>query len=93
MTDLLRDRLGYEGIAITDSMAMGAATSTTDSGQLAVEAIKAGIDVVLMPEDLEAAYQAVLDAVNSGEITEERIDESVRRIVTVKLDRLADTEE
>ena len=93
VTDLLRDRLGYEGIAITDSMAMGAATSTTDSGQLAVEAIKAGIDVVLMPEDLEAAYQAVLDAVNSGEITEDRIDESVRRIVTVKLDRLADTEE
>ena len=93
VTDLLRDRLGYEGIAITDSMAMGAATSTTDGGQLAVEAIKAGIDVVLMPEDLEAAYQAVLDAVNSGEITEDRIDESVRRIVTVKLDRLGGAEE
>ena len=46
--------------------------------------IQAGVDIVLIPKDLQAAYQAVYDAVESGEIPESRIDESVRRILTVK---------
>ncbi len=88
VTDLLRDELGYEGIIITDSMAMGAATDSLPIERLGVEPLKAGVDMVLMPEDLEAAYQGVLDAVASGELTEERIDDSVRRVIRTKLERL-----
>ena len=88
VTGMLRERLGYEGIIITDSMGMGAATSTLSDAQLAVEAVRAGVDIVLMPADYYTAFQGVLDAVHAGEITEERIDDSVRRILTVKLDRL-----
>ena len=88
VTDLLRDELGYEGIIITDSMAMGAATDSLPVERLGVEPLKAGVDMVLMPEDLEAAYQGVLDAVASGELTEERIDDSVRRVIRTKLERL-----
>ena len=88
VTDLLRDELGYEGIIITDSMAMGAATDSLPVERLGVEPLKAGVDMVLMPEDLEAAYQGVLDAVASGELTEERIDDSVRRVIKTKLERL-----
>lgn len=89
VTDILRGELGYDGIAITDSMGMGAATSSLPNDRLAVEALLAGIDMVLMPADFQAAYQGVLDAVASGELTEERIDESVRRVLRVKLGRLA----
>ena len=88
VTDLLRDELGYEGIIITDSMGMGTATEAVGVERVAVAAISAGVDIVLMPADLDAAYQGVLDAVTSGELTEERIDESVRRIVRTKLSRL-----
>ena len=88
VTDLLRDELGYEGIIITDSMAMGAATDSLPIERLGVEPLKAGVDMVLMPEDLEAAYQGVLDAVASSELTEERIDDSVRRVIKTKLERL-----
>ena len=88
VTDLLRDELGYEGIIITDSMAMGAATDSLPVERLGVEPLKAGVDMVLMPEDLEAAYQGVLDAVASSELTEERIDDSVRRVIKTKLERL-----
>lgn len=91
VTDLLRNQLGCQGIIITDSMGMGAATETLTADRLAVEAIKAGVDVVLMPEDFNAAYQGVLDAVSCGELTEERINESVERIVRVKLERLETT--
>lgn len=88
VTDLLRDELGYDGIIITDSMGMGAATDSLPTDRLGVEPLLAGVDMVLMPADFQAAYQGVLDAIASGELTEERIDESVARILTVKLERL-----
>lgn len=88
VTDLLRNELGYQGIILTDSMGMGAATDSLGVERLGVEPLKAGVDMVLMPADLHAAYQGVLDAVAAGELTEERIDESVRRVVQTKLDRL-----
>lgn len=88
VTDVLRDELGYEGIVITDSFEMGAATAALDGAGLAVAAVSAGVDMVLMPADLDAAHQGVLDAVGTGELTEGRIDESVRRILRVKLGRL-----
>lgn len=89
VTGILRDELGYGGVVITDSMGMGAATSSLPNDRLAVEALLAGVDLVLMPADLGAAYQGVLDAVASGEITESRLDESLTRILRLKLGRLA----
>lgn len=85
VTGLLRERLGYDGIVITDSLSMGAATSSVTADQVAVAAIKAGDDMVLMPTDLDAAYRGLLSSVQSGDISEDRIDESVTRILKVKL--------
>jgi beta-N-acetylhexosaminidase len=82
---ILRDRLGFTGVAMTDSCGMGAITSFGDAGEIAVGAIQAGEDMVLGPADFNQAYEAVLDAVSAGTIGEERVDESVRRIVTAKL--------
>lgn len=86
VTDVLRGRLGYEGLVITDSMGMGAVNERFAPADAAVRAIQAGVDIVLMPADFNAAYQGVLDAVASGQITEQRIDESVVRIVEAKLE-------
>lgn len=85
VTEVLRDRLGYDGIVITDSMGMGAVNERYSAGEASVLAIEAGVDIVLTPADFPTAYQSVLDAVNSGRISEERIDESVGRIVEAKL--------
>ena len=90
VTDLLRNELGYQGIIITDSMGMGAATDSLPVERLGVEPLKAGVDMVLMPAEGEAAYQGVLVAVAAGELTEERIDSSVTRVLTVKLGRLTE---
>ncbi|HBN55605.1 MAG TPA: glycosyl hydrolase [Lachnospiraceae bacterium] len=84
ITDVLRDRLGYDGIVITDAMNMGAISQQYTSADGAVGALKAGVDIVLMPSDFHSAYEGVLAAVQAGELTEERIEESVRRILRVK---------
>lgn len=84
VTQLLRDRLGFEGVVITDSMLMGAVSQNYSSGIAAVESVKAGVDIILMPENLEEAVNALVDAVDNGEISEERINESVRRILAAK---------
>lgn len=85
ITDKLRTELGYDGIVITDGMNMKAITDNYSSGEAAVKAIQAGADIILLPEDLDAAYQGIRDAVADGAITVERIDESLRRILRVKL--------
>lgn len=89
VTGLLREGLGFDGVVVTDSMGMGAATSSLPNDRLAVEALLAGVDIVLMPADLDAAWRGVIDAVGTGELTEGRIDESVSRILRLKLSRLA----
>ena len=86
--EVLRGEMGYQGIIITDSFIMEAVTLRyPDPGEAAVEAIKAGADIVLMPADFHEAYNAVLSAASSGDIDESRIDESLRRILKVKLGR------
>lgn len=84
ITEILRGQLGYQGIVITDAMNMSAITEYYTADQAAVMAIQAGADMILMPEDFEAAYNGVLEAVRNGTLTEERIDESLRRIFRVK---------
>lgn len=85
MQGMLRGDLGYEGVIITDSFEMGALDGVCDPSEQAVRAIQAGADIVLMPEDFTQAYRGLLDAARDGTISEERIDESLRRIVRLKL--------
>ena len=80
----LRDELGFEGIIITDSLKMGAIVNDYTSAQAAVLAIQAGADMILMPNDLDTAYHGLLSAVTDGALTEDRINESVLRILTAK---------
>ena len=81
---MLRDSLGYTGIIVTDSLSMGAITDYYTPAEAAVAALKAGCDIPLMPERLDEAYQGVLSAVQVGELTEERLGESLTRILTAK---------
>lgn len=82
---ILRQKLGFAGVIITDAMEMGAIANTYPSGEAAVLAIQAGCDIILCPYDFTAAYDAVLEAAKNGTLTQERIDESVYRILTLKL--------
>ena len=84
MQDLLRRELGFQGVIITDAMNMGAIVANYGSGDAAVQSFLAGADMILMPSDFQSAYQAVLEAVNNGIISMERLNESVLRILTVK---------
>ena len=79
--------MGYEGIIITDAMNMGAIAENYDSAQAAVMSFQAGADMILMPEDFQAAYQGILQAVSSGTISEERLNQSVVRILETKLEK------
>ncbi len=87
ISDILRDELRYDGIVITDALNMKSITKFYDSGQAALKAVKAGADMILMPDDMEEAFQELLDAVKRGSIDESRIEESVKRILTVKIRR------
>lgn len=84
LTQRLRGELGYDGVIITDSLAMGAITKNYSPAESAVLAVKAGADIILMPYDYAASFDGVLNAVRAGEISEERIDESVLRILQLK---------
>lgn len=83
-TDILRKELNFKGIITTDSMGMGAITKNFPNGESAVMAVKAGADVVLFPPDTEKAIEAIEAAVKRGDIPEERINESVRRLLGAK---------
>ena len=84
ITEILRGTLGYDGIIITDALNMGAVTSSYSSADAAVRALQAGNDMLLMPENFQEAYQGVLTAVENGTLSEERINQSVERILKVK---------
>ncbi|PXV86899.1 beta-N-acetylhexosaminidase [Lachnotalea glycerini] len=86
ITDILRGEMGYQGIIITDSMSMGAIVNNYGSTDAVIQSIQAGADLILMPKDFKAAYQGVLDAVNDKTISEQRINESLERILRVKLE-------
>ena len=84
VTDWLRGELGHEGLVITDSLAMDAIAAAYTPAEAAVQAIEAGVDILLMPNGLREAFDGVVEAVESGRIPESRIDESVRRILETK---------
>ena len=84
VTELLRQELDFNGVIITDSLQMQAMTDHYGSGEIAVKAVKAGVDLLLCPADLETSATALLDAVECGELTEAEIDAHVLRILTMK---------
>lgn len=84
ISDLLRSELGFNGVVITDAMNMGAITEYYGADEAAIRAFKAGADMVLMPEDFKLAYEGVIEAVKDGTISEERINNSLKRVFRIK---------
>ena len=90
--EALRDELGFDGVAVTDGLNMGAITKGFPAGQETVEALKAGADLALMPPDLDAAVQAVKKAVDSDDLSEKDMRAKAERVVAMSLwqERAAD---
>ena len=86
-TEMLRGDMEFDGVAITDSKEMESIADNYGVADSAVMAVQAGMDMLLQPADLAAAVNAIVTAVQNGDITEPRIDESVRRILTLKAER------
>lgn len=84
VTDILKGELGFEGLVITDALEMGGITQTHSSAEAAVTALSAGCDLLLMPEDLSEAFDAVLAAVEDGTLTRQWLDSTVLRILEFK---------
>ena len=84
ITDLLREELGWDGVVITDSLDMGALAGY-DNGEVCVRFLEAGGDILLGVPDIEAALTALETAVTDGRLTEQRIDESVQRVLELKI--------
>ena len=87
LTGILRDELGFKGLIVTDSLAMQGVRDKYGDAEVAVRAVLAGADLLLMAPDMDTAYNAVLAAVRSGRISHQRLDDSVRRILTLKYQR------
>ena len=90
--EALRDELGFDGVAVTDGLNMGAITKGVPAGQETVEALKAGADLALMPPDLDAAVQAVKKAMDAGDLSEKDMRAKAERVVAMSLwqERAAD---
>jgi len=84
LTELLRESLGYDGVIITDALDMKAITEHFGPEKAVVGAIQAGADILLMPSDLPKAYAGVIEAIKTGVISEDRINQSVKRILRLK---------
>ncbi len=84
ITGILREKMGYDGLVITDALDMGAVTERYGSGEAAVLAVKAGADILLMPPDVKTAFDAVKTAVENGTVDENVIDTAVYRILKAK---------
>jgi len=84
---LLKEDMGFKGIVVTDALDMAGLTRiyAKDIGRAAVESFEAGNDVLIMPADLEASYRSMVQAVLSGEISRQRLDQSVRKILELKV--------
>jgi beta-N-acetylhexosaminidase len=85
MTEILRGSLGFNGVVVTDGMTMQGVTDNNTPEEAAIKAIEAGVDAVLVPEDFSRAYNGVLEAVKSGRISSQQVDQSVRRILEAKV--------
>ncbi|MET9405428.1 glycoside hydrolase family 3 protein [Streptomyces sp. NPDC002935] len=84
LTGILRGELGYDGVVVTDSLGMEGVRTKYGDDRVPVLALKAGVDQLLNPPDLNVAWNAVLNAVRGGELTEARLDESILRVLRLK---------
>ncbi|MFD4274854.1 glycoside hydrolase family 3 N-terminal domain-containing protein [Streptomyces cyaneofuscatus] len=84
LTGILREELGYDGVVVTDSLGMEGVRTKYGDDRVPVLALLAGVDQLLNPPDLSVAWNAVLEAVRGGEISEARVDESILRILRLK---------
>ncbi|MFJ8094053.1 glycoside hydrolase family 3 protein [Streptomyces griseofuscus] len=84
LTGILRGELGYDGVVITDSLGMEGVRTKYGDDRVPVLALKAGVDQLLNPPSIDTAWNAVLKAVQDGELTEARLDESILRILRLK---------
>ncbi|WP_299527614.1 glycoside hydrolase family 3 protein [uncultured Streptomyces sp.] len=84
LTGILREELGYDGVVVTDSLGMEGVRTKYGDDRVPVLALHAGVDQLLNPPSLDVAWNAVLEAVRSGELTEARLDESILRILRLK---------
>jgi len=87
LTGLMREEMGFKGVIVTDAMNMGAIADHFGSVDAAIRAVKAGADVLLMPVGIVEVANGIYDSVKSGDISIERIEQSVERILTLKLNR------
>jgi len=85
VTELLKEELGFQGLIVTDALNMRAVTNNFSNEEAAVRALKAGNDILLFPPDEETAVNSIVNAVLDGAVKEERIDQSVRKILAAKL--------
>ena len=84
LQDKLRRELGFKGVIISDAMEMGAIARQFPVPEACVLALEAGVDVLLCVKDYPACFNAVLDAIEEGRLSQERIDESVRRVLRLR---------
>jgi len=84
LTDLLRKKMGFKGLIVTDAMDMGGVTTAFSAREAALKAVQAGVDMVLLPPDLPGVIDALAQAVQAGIIPESRINDSVRRVLELK---------
>ncbi len=84
VTGVLKNKLGFEGLIFTDALNMKGAANFSSSAEINLEVIKAGNDVLLMPNDIEGTFTKIRAALESGELTEDRINHSVKKILKAK---------
>ena len=90
VTDYLKNELGYNGLVVTDALNMGALTNYYSKEEICGKAVEAGVDILLMPVSSRVCLKSVQDAINNGNISEEQINESVRKILKLKYERIED---
>ena len=85
LTGVLRNDLGFKGIIVTDAMDMQGLTSLYGAGEASVRALEAGVDVLLMPKDADEAIRAVMQAISTGRLTRQRINQSATKVLAAKV--------
>ena len=90
ITDFLKEELNYSGLVVTDALNMKALTNYYTDEEICGKAVEAGVDILLMPSSSRKCLKSVKDAIDKGIITEERINESVRKILKLKYEKLKD---
>ena len=88
VTDFLKDELGFKGLVVTDALNMKALTNYYSDEEICAKAVEAGVDILLMPSKSRTCVKSIQNAIKKGTITEERIDESVKKILRLKYEKV-----